>query len=88
MDFSVYEMDTSGGHVPSTLASELNGNTWRMHGTDIVPIRCTALTGTVGEQVGCSIYALRPSPCRAFTEGSEACHRARSKLGLPALQDA
>jgi len=85
VEFSVYEMDLAGGTVPASLAHELNGNTWRMNGTGAVPIRCTALTGTVGEQVGCSIYPLRPAPCHELTEGSEACARARSKLGLPAL---
>ena len=86
VNFSVYEMDIEGGTVPSCLATEVNGNTWRMRGTDEVPIRCAALTGTLGEQVGCSIYAWRPAPCREFTEGSESCQRARSKHGLPALQ--
>lgn len=86
MDFSVYEMDLEGGTVPSGLANEVNGNTWRMRGTDYVPIRCAALTGTVGTQVGCGIYEWRPSPCREFEEGSDACHRARSKRGLPPLE--
>lgn len=81
-------MGFAGGSVPSDLAHEVNGNTWRMNGTDAVPIRCAALTGTVGEQVGCSIYALRPAPCHALEEGSDACHRARNKLGLPALSGA
>jgi len=86
VDFSVYEMDFEGGTVPSGLATELNGNTWRMRGTDQVPIRCAALTGTVGTKVGCGIYEWRPSPCREFEEGSDACHRARSKRGLPPLE--
>jgi uncharacterized protein len=81
----VYEMDIEGGSVPSGLANELNGNTWRMRGTDYVPIRCAALTGTVGKQVGCGIYEWRPSPCREFEEGSDACNRARSRHALNAL---
>jgi Fe-S-cluster containining protein len=86
VDFSVYEMDFEGGTVPSGLANEVNGNTWRMRGTDYVPIRCAALTGTLGTKVGCGIYEWRPSPCREFEEGSDACHRARSKRGLPPLE--
>lgn len=86
VEFSVYEMDFAGGTVPTELADEVNGNTWRMQGTGTVPIRCTALTGTVGEQVGCNIYPLRPSPCHALVEGSDGCKRARAKLGLPALE--
>jgi Fe-S-cluster containining protein len=85
VDFSVYETDIEGGSVPSGMATEVNGNTWRMNGTELVPIRCTALTGKVGDWVGCSIYESRPSPCREFAEGSDACSRARSKHGLPKL---
>lgn len=86
VEFSVYEMDFAGGKVPTELAEEVNGNTWRMQGTGTVPIRCTALTGTVGQQVGCGIYPLRPAPCHDLQEGSEGCNRARAKLGLPALE--
>ena len=46
-----------------------------------------ALTGTVGESVGCSIYTLRAAPCRELTEGSYACDKARARHGLPALGD-
>ena len=87
VDFAVYELDDMGGTVPSGLAVEVNGSTARMRGTDHVPIRCAALTGTVGEQVGCGIYEWRPSPCREFEEGSDACHRARSRHGLPGLKE-
>ena len=86
VEFSVYEMAFAGGTVPAELADEVNGNTWRMRGTGTVPIRCTALTGTVGEHVGCRIYPLRPAPCHALVEGSDGCSRARAKLGLPALE--
>jgi Fe-S-cluster containining protein len=85
VDFSVYEMDFEGGQVPSGLANEVNGNTWRMRGTDYVPIRCAALTGKVGDKVGCGIYEWRPSPCREFEEGSDACSRARSRHNLSPL---
>lgn len=88
VDFSVYELESEGGSVPDGLTVEVNGNTARMRGTDYVPIRCAALTGQVGQQVACGIYEWRPSPCREFEEGSEACHRARAKAGLPPLAEA
>jgi Fe-S-cluster containining protein len=85
VDFSSYELDDQGGRVPAALADEVNGNTARMRGTDHVPIRCAALSGTVGQRVGCGIYEWRPSPCREFEEGSDACARARQRHGLHPL---
>ena len=85
VDFAVEELDDNGGSVPSGLAVEVNGRTARMRGTDHVPVRCAALTGKLGEQIGCSIYEWRPSPCREFEEGSDACHHARSRHGLAPL---
>jgi Fe-S-cluster containining protein len=81
----VYELDDMGGHVPAGLTVEVNGSTCRMRGTDHVPIRCAALTGKVGERATCGIYEWRPSPCREFEEGSDACQRARMRHNLPAL---
>lgn len=83
VDFSIYELDTEGGCVPSGLAVEVTSSTARMRGTDHVPTRCAALTGKLGEKVGCGIYEWRPSPCREFEEGCEACDRARARHGLP-----
>lgn len=42
--------------------------------------RCTALRGTVGERVGCSIYDRRPAVCRQFEPGSEGCLEARGTM--------
>lgn len=39
--------------------------------------RCVALGGTVGEQVSCTIYGIRPQVCRDFEPGSEVCKTAR-----------
>ena len=53
--------------------------------------RCVALSGTVGEHVACTIYANRPSPCRALAASWEhgapslQCDRARARHGLPSL---
>ncbi len=85
VDFAVYELQSLGGTVPDGLTAEVNGSTCRMRGTDHVPIRCAALTGTVGQQVACGIYEWRSSPCREFQEGDYACNKARARHGLPTL---
>jgi hypothetical protein len=58
----------------------------RMAGTDAAAPRCVALAGEVGRDVECSIYDSRPSPCREFEAGHEACARARRRHGLPPVQ--
>lgn len=85
VDFAVHELDTLGGQVPAGLAVDVNDSICRMRGTDHVPARCAALTGQIGVKVGCGIYEWRPSPCREFAEGDDACDRARARHGLPAV---
>ncbi len=85
MDFSVFEYEEGGGSVPAGLAVPITESTCRMRGTDHSPPRCAALYGRIGEKATCGIYEWRPSPCREFEEGSDACHRARQRHGLPAL---
>ena len=82
VDFSIYELSSSGGSVPDSLAVEVNGHLCRMRGTDHQPVRCAALVGQLGSQVSCGIYPWRPSPCREFSEGSDACARVRQRHGL------
>ncbi|MDP3809952.1 MAG: YkgJ family cysteine cluster protein, partial [Hydrogenophaga sp.] len=36
----------------------------------------------------CGIYEWRPSPCREFEEGSDACTRARQRHGMPPVDGA
>jgi Fe-S-cluster containining protein len=36
----------------------------------------------LGEKIGCGIYEWRPSPCREFEEGSDACASARRRHGM------
>ncbi len=72
--------------MPSGLAEEVNDNTCRMRGTDYARPRCAALTGTIGQQAACGIYEWRPSPCREFAAGSEACNKARVRHGMQALE--
>ena len=85
VDFAVHELDEMGGAVPSGLAVEVNGSTWRMRGTDHLPIRCAALTGRIGEKAACGIVEWRPNPCRELEPGSDACGMARARHGLPPL---
>jgi Fe-S-cluster containining protein len=86
VDFSVSERMDQGGQVPVGLTVDVTTQTCRMRGTDHQPARCAALTGKLGTQVACGIYEWRPSPCREFSESSDACERARYRHGLAALQ--
>ncbi len=86
VDFSVHELEDAGGSVPSGLAVEVNSHIARMRGTDHQPPRCAALSGKLGEKIGCGIYEWRPSPCREFEEGSDACALARRRHGLAPLE--
>lgn len=86
VDFSRQELMSEGGTVPDGLVVDVTGTTCRMRGTDHARPRCAALTGKVGEQAACGIYEWRPSPCREFAAGSDACNRVRLRHGLPALE--
>lgn len=85
VDFSVLEHEEHGGRVPAGLAVEVTDSTCRMRGTDHARPRCAALVGKVGEKAICGIYEWRPSPCREFEEGSDACVQARRRHGLDFL---
>ncbi|GKS75635.1 YkgJ family cysteine cluster protein [Acidovorax sp. SUPP950] len=87
VDFSVHESQETGGSVPQGLVVEVTDQLRRMRGTDHASPRCAALTGTVGVRAACGIYEWRPSPCREFEAGSDACRRARQRHGLAALPD-
>ena len=50
--------------------------------------RCAALTGRVGDKVGCAIYEHRPSSCAAFEAGSDDCLLARRERGIDPWPDA
>lgn len=77
--------------VPEALTEALTPQRACMRGTNQAAPRCTALLGTLGESVRCSIYAQRPSPCREFMpawaeqQANAACDRARLQWGLPPL---
>jgi uncharacterized protein len=57
-------------------------------GMHCVDDRCSALTGSVGKETSCSIYAVRPHVCRACVPGDGECMIARRAFGLPALTPA
>ena len=88
VDFAGDELDAQGGSVPAGLVVEVTGNTWRMRGTDHLPVRCAALVGRVGERASCGIYEWRPNPCRELEPGSLGCEKARARHGLPPLDAA
>ena len=77
--------------VPTEMTIVLTPKLMRMKGTDETSPRCVALIGEIGQQVGCSIYADRPSPCHEFNPWAalgivdDACNRARQRHGLPPI---
>lgn len=44
--------------------------------------RCAALKGPVGEKAICTIYEVRPTPCRRLEAGSERCLEYRRERGV------
>ena len=44
--------------------------------------RCSALTGELGKNAGCAVYAARPHVCRACMPGDAECIIARKALGF------
>lgn len=79
--------------VPSELTEDYNQFKVSMKGTNSKHhSRCVALEGKVGEGARCSIYSLRPSPCRDFEASFEygdhkpRCDQARARHGLEPLK--
>jgi Fe-S-cluster containining protein len=54
----------------------------RVHMRILADQRCIALAGGLGRKVRCTIYHVRPSPCRRVQAGSDLCRRYRRGLGL------
>ena len=86
VDFAIEELLSEGGTVPDGLTVPVTDMVCRMRGTDHVPMRCAALTGEIGQKVACGIYEWRPSACHELEAGSPACHKARMRHGLAALE--
>jgi Fe-S-cluster containining protein len=94
VSFDCHETDTfPDGLIPSCLAIKLNETRSAMKGTEKRPIRCAALTGTIGLSVQCTIYDRRPTTCRQFLSAGEdnrfnsLCDRARATYGLMPLSN-
>lgn len=79
---SFYWSEAEANGLPVDLTRQVNAFYSCMAGTETHPVRCVALQGTVGQQVSCSVYAQRPSPCRDVQMGDEQCAKARRKHGL------
>lgn len=78
--------------VPLELTEKVDSNSRAMLGTNQPRPRCVALQGRLGHEVGCTIYAQRPSCCRNFQPSYESgvrnprCDLARKGKGLRVLQ--
>lgn len=64
-----------------------------MKGTGTAPVRCVALKGNIGGEIGCSIHTNRPSVCRDFPASYEdgvtpnpRCDAAREKFAMAPLR--
>ena len=53
-----------------------------MKGTNQKNPRCIMLSGEIGQQVSCTMYAQRSSSCKDVQAGDEQCHKARAGYGL------
>jgi len=74
--------DAPGGSVPVSLTRPVGSLHRDMAGTETRPVRCIALQGEIGRDVGCSIYAQRSSTCKSVMPGDSQCLKARAAHGL------
>lgn len=72
--------------LPDRFTEKVNSFYSCMAGTNQTSPRCQALKGDIGENVACTVYEQRPSPCREVQAGGEKCNRARTKHGLPPIE--
>ncbi|NLY13941.1 MAG: YkgJ family cysteine cluster protein [Gammaproteobacteria bacterium] len=85
------ECQSAGGTVPDELVAPINSTYVAMIGTESKPARCTALSGELGSNVSCSIYANRSTSCQDFHTSWEQgihnphCDAARAAYGLEPL---
>lgn len=92
ISFYCGESTALGGTVPDHMVYKLNDTMGCMRGTEAGSGRCTALSGTIGESIACTIYADRPTPCREYhvwdLDGNPnpKCQELRAKHGLPLLE--
>ena len=77
------DVDEALDATPRKLCQDFAGRTrgYRMGAMTMVGGHCIALAGALGA-CSCSIYAKRPTSCREFEPGSEACLEARCRAGV------
>jgi len=83
---SFYWAEAEAWGLPSALVHPLPPLHACMAGTANKPRRCVALAGELGQQVACTVYAQRPSPCREVQPGDAQCLKARAAHGMPVPQ--
>lgn len=71
-----------GESMPERALEPLNALYSCMKGTNQKSPRCVMLSGEVGQQVTCSMYAQRSSTCKEVEVGDAQCLKARSAHGL------
>lgn len=80
--FAAHELASRGGTVPDALTEPGRTDHVRMRRRNGA---CIALDGVVGQHTTCTIYDLRPTPCRDFEAGNPYCDLARDDVGLPSV---
>ncbi len=80
---SFYWAEAAERGLPEDLYEPITPTLACMKGTHSKSPRCVALTGEVGQQVGCTAYAHRPAPCHEVQIGDSQCLKARARHGLP-----
>jgi Fe-S-cluster containining protein len=73
------ESDAEIARIPEALIAA-DGSGMRCEGE-----RCAALSGEIGVETTCTIYAVRPIVCRDCLPGDDACTIARGARGLPPI---
>lgn len=67
-----------GEIIPDQMVEPLTAVYSCMAGTNTKQPRCVALSGEIGQQVGCTIYPQRSSSCKEVQVGDSQCLKARS----------
>ncbi|MGL5402238.1 MAG: YkgJ family cysteine cluster protein [Acinetobacter sp.] len=73
--------------MPANMVEPLTAVYSCMKGTNQAQVKCIALQGEVGQQVSCSIYAIRSTTCKEVKIADEQCNKARLKYNLIPLID-
>ena len=82
---SFYWSEAEARGLPAALTEQVNPWFSCMAGTNDARPHCIALSGNVGQSVGCTVYEMRPEPCREVQAGDEQCAKARARHGMTPL---